>query len=91
MAPGQAESEVLGGSKEGAKVVVGEFGYFLAGDNEEANDIMKNSLSAISGPEPGVSVSVAVNEAGKQILSPHPGPGSGMPVPDVVHWDVQAW
>ena len=91
VAPRQAESEVLGGSKEGAKVVVGEFGNFPAGVNKEVDDVMKNRLSAISGPEPGMSVSVAVNEAGKQILSPHPGPESGVPVPDVVHGVVQAW
>ena len=40
VAPRQAESEVLVGSREGAKAVVGEFGNFLAGDVEEADDIM---------------------------------------------------
>ena len=39
MAPRQAKSEVLVGSKEGAKAIVGGFGNFLAGDGEEADDI----------------------------------------------------
>ena len=41
VAPRQAKSEVLVGSKEGAKVDVGELGNFLAGDGEEADDIKK--------------------------------------------------
>ena len=59
VAPRQAESEVLVGSKEGAKVVVGEFGNFLAGDGEEADDIMKLSPFALLGPDPGVTMSYA--------------------------------
>ena len=41
VAPGQTKSEVLVGSKEGAKAVVGEIGNFLAGDGEEADDTNK--------------------------------------------------
>ena len=91
VAPGQAESEVLGGIKEGTKIVVGEIGDFLTVDNEEVGGIMKNILSVISGPEPGMSVSVAMSEAGKQIHSPRPGSDSGEPVLDAMHRVVHAW
>ena len=77
MAPRQAESEVLGGSKEGAKIVDGKFGYFYI---EEVDSVMKTSLSVITGPEPDASISVAVKEAGKQSLSPHPGSATGVPI-----------
>ena len=73
MTPEQAESEVLGGIKEGANFVVGEIGDFLTVDDEEVGGIMRSTLSVISGPEPGLSVSVAKSEAGKQIRSPRPG------------------
>ena len=66
MALRQAESEVRGRSKEGAKVVVGEFGGFSADKIKEVDDTMENDLSTISGPEPGVSVPATVNEAGKR-------------------------
>ena len=57
VAPRQAESEVLVGSKEGAKEVVGEFGNFLADDGEEeADDIMKLSAFTLLGPDPGVTM-----------------------------------
>ena len=44
------------------------FGGFSAGVIREIDDTMGNDLSTLSGPEPGVSVSVTVNEAGKRIL-----------------------
>ena len=91
VAPRQAKSEVLGGSKEGAKIVDGKFGYFLVGDNEKVDGVMKTSLPAIPGPGPDVSVSVTVHEAGEQILSPHPGSTLGVPVPGVVRGVVSAW
>ena len=91
MAPGQAESEVLGGIKEGAKIVVGEIGDFLTVDNEEVGDIKKSLLSALSGPEPGRSASIAKSEAGKQIRSPRTGSDSGEPVLAAMHRDVHAW
>ena len=88
MAPGQAESEVLGGIKEGAKIVVGEIGDFLTVDNEEVGGIMKSILSVITGPEPGMTVSVAMSEAGKQIRSPRTGADSGEPVLDAMRRDI---
>ena len=88
VAPRQAESEVLGGSKEGAKIVDGKFGYF---DNEEVDSVMKTSLSVTTGPEPDVSVSVPENEDGKQSRSPHPGSMTGVPVLGVVRGVVSAW
>ena len=91
VAPGQAEFEVHCGIKEWAKFVVGEIGVFLTVDNEEVGGIMKNILSVISGPEPGMSVSVAMSEAGKQIHSPRPGSDSGEPVLGAVRRDVHAW
>ena len=91
VAPRQAKSEVLSGSKEGAKIVDGKFGYFLAGDNEEVDSVMKTSLSAIPGPEPDVSMPVTVKEAGGQIPSPHPGSRYGVPVLGVVHGVVSVW
>ena len=39
VSPRQAESEVLGRSQGGAKVVVGEFGDFSAGVNKEVDDL----------------------------------------------------
>ena len=41
VAPRQAESEVLVGSKEGAKIVVGELRNFLADGGKDADDIKK--------------------------------------------------
>ena len=35
---------------------------------KEIDDTMGNDLSTLSGPGPGVSVSVTVNEAGKRVL-----------------------
>ena len=55
MAPRQAEFEVLFGVKKGAEVVVGESGNFLAGDGEEAGDIMKLNAFTLLGPEPGMT------------------------------------
>ena len=52
---------------------------------------MKSILSVISGPEPGMLVSVAMSEAGKQIPSPRPGSDSGEPVLDAMRRDVHAW
>ena len=89
--PRQAEFEVLGGSKEGAKIVVGEIGYFLADDNEEVDETVKTSLSEISGPEPGVTVSNAGDEAGKQIISPHAGSESGVMMLGIVHGGFLIW
>ena len=91
VAPRQAKSEELGGSKEGAENVDGKFGCFLAGDNEETDGVLEPSLSAIPGPEPDVSVSVNVKEAGGQIPSPHPGSTYGVPVLGVVRGVVSAW
>ena len=91
MSPQQAESEVFGGSKGGAKVVVGEFGYFSAGVNKEIDDALENKLFIISGPEPGVSVKDTVTEAGKQTLSALPGPGSGVPVVNAEKGTAHAW
>ena len=91
MAPRQAGFGVLGGSKEGAKIDVGEIGYFLADDNDEVEETMKTSLSELSGPEPGVTVSNTGNEAGKQIISPHAGPESGVMVLGVVHGNFLTW
>ena len=78
-------------SKEGAKIVVGKFGNFVASDDEEFDGIMKSRLSVLSGPVPGMSESVAVNDAGKQIRSPQPGSDSGGPEPGVVHGVIHAW
>ena len=73
MAPRQAESEVLVGSKEGAKVVVGEFGNFLADDGEEeADNIMKLSAFTLLGPDPGVTMSYAEDVVRKQPPSLRP-------------------
>ena len=91
MAPRQAGFEVLGGSKEGAKIVVKEIGYFLADDNEEVDEIVRTSLSEISGPEPGVTESTAVNEVGKQKLSPHAGFKCGVPMLSFVHGGFHTW
>ena len=91
MAPRQAESEVLGGSKEGAKIVVGKIGNFVAGGNEEDDGVMKIILSVISGPVPGMSESDAVKEAGKQIDSPRPGSDSGEPELGVMHGIIRVW
>ena len=88
VAPGQAEFEVHGGIKEWAKFVVGEIGGFLTVDNEEVSGVMKSILSVLSGPEPGLSVSVAKSEAGKQIRSPRPGSDSGEPVLDAMRRDI---
>ena len=52
---------------------------------------MGNDLSTLLGPEPGVSVLVTVNEAGKQILSTLPGTEPGVPVSDTVDGAVHAW
>ena len=90
VAPGQVEFEVHGGIKEWAKFVVGEIGGFLTVDNEEVSGVMKSILSVLSGPEPGLSVSVAKSEAGKQICSPQPGSDSGEPVLDAMRRDIQA-
>ena len=91
VSPRQAESEVLGRSKGGAKVVVGEFEDFPAGVNKEIADALENKLSVISGPEPGVSVTVTVTEVGRQILSALPGPGSDVPVSDAENGAAHAW
>ena len=91
VAPRQAKSEVLGGSKEGAKIVDGKFGYFLAGDNKEDDSVNETRLPAIPGPEPDMSVSVTVDEAREQILSPHPGSTFGVPVPGGVRGVISAW
>ena len=91
MAPGQTKSEVLVGSKEGAKVVVGEFGYFLAGEGEEADDIMKLSPFSILGPDPGMTKSCAEDEVGEQPHSPRPGSRSGVLEPGVVRGGDHAW
>ena len=71
-----------GRSKGGAKVVVGEFGDFSAGVNKDVDEALESKLSIISGPEPGASVKVTATEAGKQILSVPPGPGSCVPGSD---------
>ena len=91
VAPRQAESEVLVGSKEGAKVVVGEFGNFLAGDGEEADDTMKLSRFVLLGPDPGVTMSYAEDVVRKQPHSLRPRSRSGVPMPDVVRWIDHAW
>ena len=91
VAPRQAGFGELGGSKEGAKIDVGEIGNFLADDNEEVDETEKNSLSEISGPEPGVTVSNAGDEAGKQNISPHAGSESGVMMLGVVHGDFLTW
>ena len=44
------------------------FESFSAGDIKEIDDTVGNDPSTFSGPEPGVSVSVTLNEAGKRIL-----------------------
>ena len=82
---------MLSRSKGGAKVVVGEFGDFSAGVNKEVGDALENTLSIISGPEPGMSVEVPVTEAGNQILSALPEPGSGVPVSDAENGAAHAW
>ena len=87
----QAEFEVLGGSKEVAKIDVGEIKYFPADDNDGVEAIMRTRLSELSGPEPGVTVSNAGNEAGKRIISPHVGPESGATMLGVVHGDFPTW
>ena len=91
MAPRQAEFEVLGGSKEGAKFVVGDFGNFPMCANKGDGDIMKTRPSANSGPEPGMTVSVVVTEAGKQNISPHPGSKSGVTMLCDVDGVVHVW
>ena len=91
VAPRQAKSEVLGGSKEGAEIVDGKFGCFLAGDNEETDGVLEPSLSVIPGPEPDMTMPVTVKEAGEQILSPHPGSTFGVPVLGDVRGFVSAW
>ena len=91
VAPRQAESEVLVGSEEGAKIVVGNFGNFVARNDEEFDSIMKSRLSVLSGPVPGMSESVAANDTGKQIHFPQPGSDSGGPELGVVHRVVHAW
>ena len=82
---------MLVGSKEEAKVVVGEFGNFLAGDGEEADDIMKLSPFALLGPDPGVTISYAEDVIRKQSHSLRPRSRSGVPVPDVVRGIDHAW
>ena len=82
---------MVGGGKEEAKVVVGKFVNFLVGVNKEFGDVTGTSLSTISGPSPGASASVPVNEAGGRVLSVLSGPGSGAPVPDAMNGAVRAW
>ena len=91
MAPRQAGFEVLSGSKEGAKIVVKEAGYFLAGDNEEVDEVVRTSLSEISWPEPGVAEPTAVNEVGTQKPSPHAGFKCGVPMLNFMHGGFHTW
>ena len=58
---------------------------------KEVDDMMGDDLFMPSGPEPGVSAPVAVNEAGKQILPTLPGPESVVPVSNTVNGAVHAW
>ena len=89
MAPRQAGFRELGGSKEGAKIVVKGGGYFLADDNGEIGEIENTRLIAASKSEPGVTEPIAVNEVGKQDLSPYAGVKGG--VLNFVHGDIHAW
>ena len=91
MAPGQARFGVLGGSKEEAKVDIGENKYFLAYDNDEFESMMKTGLTDFLGPEPGETVSNAGNGAGKRIISPHVGPESGATMLGLVHGIFPTW
>ena len=91
MAPRQAGFGELGGSKEGAEIDVVEIGNFLADGDEEVNEVDKTNLSDISGPEPGVTVTTAGDEAGKQIIFPHAGSESGVLMLGVVHGDFHTW
>ena len=77
--------EELGGSKEGAKIVVIGVGYFLADDNGEIGEIKRTRLFVVSKPEPCVTEPIAVNEVGKQNLSPYAGFKGG--VLNFVHGD----
>ena len=87
----QAGFGVPGGNEEGAKIVVGEIGYFLADDNDEVEEPLKPSLSILSGPEPGVTVANAGDEAGKRIISPCEGPESGVKMLGVVRGNFLTW
>ena len=82
---------MLGGSKEGAKIDVGEIKYFLADDNDEFGSIIKTGLSEFLGPEPDETVSNAGNGAGKRVISPHVGPESGVTMLGVMHGTFPTW
>ena len=87
VAPRQAGFGELGGSKEGAEIDVVGIGDFLAAGDEEVDVKDETSLSDIPEPEPGVTVSTAGDEAGKQVNFPHAGSESGVLMLGVMHGD----